>query len=107
MVSGCLRDGVGRIVNNSVYGRTFDEDVFAKATLVVPAGSEEAYRNAEVWKKFSSISNSTDIKPFVVGSQNEGRIYDLRGVEMKSEKGICIKGGKVRVKAPSGSHKGE
>ena len=98
MVSGCLRDGVGRIVNNSVYGRTFDEDVFAKATLVVPAGSEEAYRNAEVWKKFSRISNPTDIKPFVVGSQNEGRIYDLRGVEMKSEKGIYIKGGKVRVK---------
>ena len=26
------------------------------------------------------------------------RIYDLRGIEMKSEKGIYIKGGKVRIK---------
>ena len=44
------------------------------------------------------VSTSTGIK--LVGKDNDGneRIYDLRGVEMKSEKGIYIKGGKVRVK---------
>ena len=26
------------------------------------------------------------------------RIYDLRGIEQKNEKGIYIKGGKVRIK---------
>ena len=53
------------------------------------------------------VSTSTGIK--LVGKDNDGneRIYDLRGVEMKSEKGIYIKGGKVRVKAPSGSPRGE
>ncbi|MGM9703091.1 MAG: hypothetical protein ACI3YZ_06030 [Prevotella sp.] len=53
------------------------------------------------------VSTSTGIK--LVGKDNDGneRIYDLRGVEMKSEKGIYIKGGKVRVKAPSSSPRGE
>lgn len=33
----------------------FDETVFASATLFVPIGSKEAYKNAAVWQNFSAI----------------------------------------------------
>ena len=81
-----------------VEGRTFDEEVFTKATLVVPAGSEAAYRNAEVWKKFANISTPTGINSTVIIPQDGERIYDLRGMKMKEAKGIYIKGGKLRIK---------
>ena len=76
-----------------VEGETFDEEVFTKATLVVPTGSEAAYRNAEVWKKFANISTTTGINSTVIAPQDDERIYDLRGVEMKNVKGIVIKNG--------------
>ena len=43
-------------------------------------------------------STPTGIK--LIGRDSDGneRIYNLRGIEMKTEKGIYIKGGKVRVK---------
>ena len=82
-----------------VEGETFDEEVFDKAMLVVPAGSEEAYRNAEVWKKFANIATPTGMKSIIVDSQDGERIYDLRGVELKeAKKGIYIQGGKLKVK---------
>ena len=36
----------------------------------------------------------------LIGRDSDGneRIYNLRGIEMKTEKGIYIKGGKVRIK---------
>ena len=42
-------------------------------------------------------STPTGIK--LIGRDSDGneRIYNLRGIEMKTEKGIYIKGGKVRV----------
>ena len=82
-----------------VKGMSFDEDVFAKATLTVPQQSIEAYKSAEYWKEFFNISGiTTAIDGITVDSHtNHERIYDLRGVEMKSEKGIYIKGGKVRI----------
>ena len=81
-----------------VEGETFDEEVFTKAMLVVPAGSEVAYRNAEVWKKFNNIAIPTGVKSTFVDSQDGERIYDLNGMEKKSESGIYIKGGKLRIK---------
>ena len=81
-----------------VEGMTFDEEVFAKAMLIVPAGSEEAYRNAEVWKKFNNIATPTEVKSTIGDSQDRERIFDLRGMEKQSEKGIYIKGGKVRIR---------
>ena len=76
-----------------VEGETFDEEVFTKAMLVVPAGSEVAYRNAEVWKKFKHIATPTGVKSVIDDSQDGERIYDLRGIEMKTEKGLIIKNG--------------
>ena len=80
-----------------VEGKTFDENVFSQATLVVPEGREDAYRSADVWKKFANISTPTGINSIMIDSQDRERIYDLRGMEKQAEKGLYIKGGKVRV----------
>ena len=46
-----------------------------------------------------SDGTTTDISVVTTDSQStKQNIYDLRGIEMKSEKGIYIKGGKVRIK---------
>ena len=76
----------------------FQSPVTDNAVLIVPEGSEQAYRNTEVWKEFKNIATPTGVKSTIADSKNEGRIYDLRGVEMKSEKDIYIKGGKIRIK---------
>ena len=72
---------------------------FTTATLHVPAGSTDAYREAETWKNFQIISDiSTSIDGVSADSaSNKERIYNLKGQEIKSPKGLYIKGGKVRV----------
>ena len=37
------------------YTNSFDADIFNQCTLYVPAGSLQAYKNAEVWKNFKNI----------------------------------------------------
>ncbi len=81
-----------------VEGETFDENVFSQAALIVPEGCENDYRTAEVWKKFATISTPAGLTaPTCTGMKETSKIYDLRGLEMKTEKGIYIKGGKVRI----------
>ena len=76
----------------------FQSPVTENAVLIVPEGSEAAYRNAEVWKVFKHIATPTGVKSIIVDSQDGERIYDLNGMEKKSESGIYIKGGKLRMK---------
>ena len=76
----------------------FQSPVTEQATLIVPEGSEAAYRNADVWKDFKNIATPTTLKSIIVDSNEGERIYDLRGIEKKAEKGIYIKGGKVKIK---------
>ena len=77
----------------------FQSPVTEQAILIVPEGSEAAYRNAEVWKEFKHIATPTSLKSTIVDSQERERIYDLRGMEKQSENGIYIKGGKLRMKS--------
>lgn len=82
-----------------VEGSTFDKIVFSQATLIVPNGTENAYRTADVWKNFSTINTPTGLTaPAFMDEDKSARIYDLRGMEVNAEKGIYIKGGKLRVK---------
>ena len=76
----------------------FQSPVTEQAILIVPEGSEAAYRNAEVWKGFKHITTPTEVKSIIDDSQDGEHIYDLRGMEKQSEKGIYIKGGKLRIK---------
>ena len=71
----------------------FQSPVTEQATLIVPEGSEQAYRNAEVWKEFKNIATPTSLRTTIVDSQEDERIYDLRGIEKQSEKGLVIKNG--------------
>ena len=61
--------------------------------VVLPEGSEQAYRNAEVWKEFKNIATPTSLKSAIVDTKDSERIYDLRGVEQNREKGLVIKNG--------------
>ena len=46
-----------------------------------------------------SDGTTTDVSVVASDPQSTKQpIYDLNGIEMKSEKGIYIKGGKVRIK---------
>ncbi|OYP47559.1 hypothetical protein CIK97_12235 [Prevotella sp. P3-120] len=71
----------------------FQSPVTEQATLIVPEGSEQAYRNAEVWKEFKNIATPTSLKSAIVDTKDSERIYDLRGVEQNREKGLVIKNG--------------
>ena len=71
------------------------------ATLYVPAGTKDAYQNADEWKKFwniiefdpSGIQNSTFDKKVYLS------VYDLNGKRLqKPAKGINIIGGKKILK---------
>ena len=48
----------------------FLDEVCSVATLIVPAGSEEAYKNATFWKDFAVITTQTD-PTTALNNQNE------------------------------------
>jgi hypothetical protein len=45
------------------YSGPFEEDVFNNATLYVPEGTVDVYRNAEGWKLFKNIAVDTKVYP--------------------------------------------
>ena len=77
----------------------FQSPVTELAMLIVPEGSEDAYRNAEVWKEFKNISTRTAVKDNIVDRQDSSPVYDLNGVKLKNvpQRGIYIKGGKKKI----------
>ena len=77
----------------NIIWEAFQSPVTEQATLIVPEGSEQAYRNAEVWKEFKNIATPTSLRTTIVDSQEDERIYDLRGIDKQSEKGLVIKNG--------------
>ena len=79
--------------------RIFYNSNYKNATLHVPAGSIEAYRNADEWKDFKNIVALTDNDPkptdisSVVNSTSEidGTVYDLNGRRMATpQRGLNI-----------------
>ena len=68
----------------------FSSSIYSSATLIVPSASEEAYKNAEGWKKFSAFSGIGDI--ISDGSDNV-RYFDLQGrrVENPAEGNVYIR----------------
>jgi Flp pilus assembly protein protease CpaA len=82
----------------SIYYRTFT--TFGK--LIVPEGSEEAYRNMPVWKDFTIISDVTmetgiDNLPSPI-TQHPSPIFALSGKRLdKASKGVNIINGKKYI----------
>lgn len=79
--------------------QAFTAPVTEQATLVVPDGSEQAYRMAEVWKEFAHITTPTALNaPANEEKVKASKVYDLRGLEKATEKGLYIKDSKLWVK---------
>lgn len=69
--------------------------------LMVPAGSEELYRNAEGWKDFYEINGSESLGVSAAKDlvPHDGRAYNLDGTpKPDDEKGIAIQDGKVIIR---------
>ena len=76
--------------------QAFTAPVTGQATLVVPDGSESAYRMAEVWKEFVHIASSTALNaPENDEKMKTSKVYDLRGIEKATENGLYIKDSKL------------
>lgn len=75
-----------------INGHPFEEgfySVYSNATLHVPAGSIDAYKNAEIWKNYENIVALTDDDPKPTGIKDvnsdiitTGRYYSLNGQQM-------------------------
>lgn len=84
-------------INDSRIDGVFTASTYANATLHVPAGSEDAYRNAPCWKLFQNIvaDESTAVSG-VQNSPSSGNYYDLQGrpTGIPTGKGLYIKDGR-------------
>ena len=99
------------------YTDTFDADIFNQCTLHVPAGSLQAYKNAEVWKNFKNIVEN-DFTGIERPSPNKAKIFGnknsiaFRNIEPDTDisiydtTGKCIKtfavDGDCEIPFPSG-----
>lgn len=65
--------------------------------LVIPDGSEEAYRAAEYWKEFFDLTGITSVIP---ARPSNGEAYDLQGRRLSNsqQKGVYILGGKKIIR---------
>jgi hypothetical protein len=100
-------------VNNPIppiaHIRTFNNDAYDNVRLQVPEGSEEAYRNADVWKNFSNIVSTAGVDDISIVEETTGNVYNMFGIIVarnatsdtiaKLPKGIyVVNGKKVLVK---------
>lgn len=99
------------------YTDTFDADIFNQCTLYVPAGSLQAYKNAEVWKNFKNIveNDFTGIerplpdKAKIFGNKNSIAFRNIEpdtDISIYDTTGKCIKtfvvDGDCEIPFPSG-----
>ena len=110
---------IGGLYGMSILSSTEDYNAyyFNDGTLIqVPFGTPFTLGGFRCWFKATDVTNSapaeltsvvithsdgttTDISVVASDSQSTKQsIYDLRGIEKKAEKGIYIKGGKVKIK---------
>ena len=110
---------IGGLYGMSILSSTEDYNAyyFNDGTLIqIPSGNPLTLGGFRCWFKASDTKTSapaeltsvvithsdgttTDISVVASDSQSTKQsIYDLRGIEKKAEKGIYIKGGKVKIK---------
>ena len=90
-------------INESVFFSSTDTIyTFDQATLYVPEGTKDKYREADVWKNFKNIVDfdPDGIDDIIADEDKQGQIYSISGMRLKSpQKGInIINGKKILVK---------
>lgn len=91
---GCT--GLATLYCNAVVPPTVGwRDVFlavpvTSCDLIVPEGSEDAYKNAEGWKEFNKIT--TGVESIIIDSQNSDNWFDIDGLRRgTNDRGILIR----------------
>ena len=76
----------------TIYANVFEGVILSQCILYVPAGTKNAYKNAEVWKKFGQILEPGEepAEPITVGKQKIGNFWyelqeDLRATLLRHE----------------------
>lgn len=66
------------------HGRDDDEDEYTldDVTLIVPTGTQRAYRDAETWKRFGHIKEVEDNAGSLLGDMNGDSIVDVSDVNV-------------------------
>ena len=89
---------MGCLLNRDYTYEIFTEDQYKNIELSVPAGSLEAYKNADVWKNFINIreeGGSSSIVEITKEGNDDIIFYDLNGFPTLNPKnGIYIRDGK-------------
>ena len=84
------------------YGYYPFQSSFTTATLHVPTGSINAYKEADTWKEFFNITEDmeTAVSHITTTPQPSSECYDLSGRKLPSNKvkGLYIEGGKKKIK---------
>lgn len=86
--------------------RTFDNGTYKRATLYVPTGSAEAYRNAAYWRNFQNIVEFDPSSIEGIAGENGRKpqpVYDLQGRRLQQpQRGLNIIGGKKVLRTVDG-----
>ena len=66
------------------HGRDDDEDEYTldDVTLIVPTGTQRAYRDAETWKRFGHIKEVEDNAGSLLGDMNGDSLVDVSDVNV-------------------------
>ena len=89
--SGCsgLTSVISKIVNPPSYINisTFDRSVYDNATLWVPAGTIDKYKNTSCWNYFKNIKEGepTGISTVMTTSEKPFDVYDINGRKVRSQ----------------------
>ena len=100
VVSSFVENPFG-IAGRTSDARTFPIVVFNNATLYVPAGTKDKYKNTEGWKNFRTIKELTEEETSIsqpeIASELNADWYTLDGRKLEgepTEKGVYIVNGK-------------
>ncbi len=59
----------------------FDDAAYEDSRLIVPAGSEQMYREAAGWQNFHTIETTAGIEDVAVDTSARYVVYDMRGIK--------------------------
>ena len=75
---------------SAIEDMAFDDDTYANATLIVPAGTAEKYKRLAGWKQFTHIEEGTTGITVPTASSSHRTLYRLNGTLAQTAEGLTI-----------------